>query len=234
MDKKIVIAIDGFSSCGKSTMAKNLAKTIQYIYIDSGAMYRATTLFAMESGFISNNQIDTKKLKKELPNMQIKFAIDPKTGLPETYLNGVNVENKIRSMEVSSNVSPIAALDFVREEMVRQQQAMGNAKGIVMDGRDIGTTVFPQAELKIFVTASAQVRAQRRYDEMLAKTGSANYNEILENIKQRDHIDQTRAVSPLVKANDALTLDNSNLTIEEQQEWLVDQYKRVINSVAKE
>lgn len=229
--KKIIIAIDGFSSCGKSTMAKDLANEIGYIYIDSGAMYRATTLFALNNQTIDKNgNINIEQLKQALPNLEITFKLNKQTHLPETYLNGMNVEQQIRSMEVSKLVSPIAALDFVRTEMVAQQQAMGLEKGIVMDGRDIGTTVFPNAELKIFVTASSAVRAQRRYDEMLQKTGEANYNDILKNIEERDHIDQTRAVSPLKQANDALVLDNSNMTIAEQKSWLLQEFQRVASS----
>ncbi|EGJ70296.1 Cytidylate kinase [Bacteroides coprosuis DSM 18011] len=226
--KKITIAVDGFSSCGKSTMAKDLAREIGYIYIDSGAMYRATTLFALQNNiFDSNNEIDTSLLKELLPSMIISFKLNPETKTPETYLNNQLVEKEIRSMEVSQRVSPIAAIDFVREEMVKQQQAMGKNKGIVMDGRDIGTTVFPNAELKIFVTATPQVRAQRRYDEMIAKTGKADFNEILKNIEERDYIDQNRKVSPLKQADDALVLDNSSLTIAEQKEWLLQQFARV-------
>ena len=226
--KKITIAIDGFSSCGKSTMAKDLAKEIGYIYIDSGAMYRAVTLYSIENGIFSGDTIDTEKLKQRIDDIHISFRIDPETGRPNTYLNGVNVENKIRTMEVSSKVSPISALGFVREAMVAQQQEMGKAKGIVMDGRDIGTTVFPDAELKIFVTASPEIRAQRRYDELKAKGQEASFEEILENVKQRDHIDQTREVSPLKKADDALLLDNSHLTIAEQREWLTAEYQKAI------
>jgi cytidylate kinase len=226
--KKITIAIDGFSSCGKSTMAKDLAKEIGYIYIDSGAMYRAVTLYSIENGIFNGDTIDTEKLKQHIDDIHISFRIDPETGRPNTYLNGVNVENKIRTMEVSSKVSPISALGFVREAMVAQQQEMGKAKGIVMDGRDIGTTVFPDAELKIFVTASPEIRAQRRYDELKAKGQEASFEEILENVKQRDHIDQTREVSPLKKADDALLLDNSHLTIAEQKEWLTAEYQKAI------
>lgn len=222
--KKITIAIDGFSSCGKSTMAKDLAKEIGYIYIDSGAMYRAVTLYSMENGIFDGDNIDTETLKHRMNNICISFRINPATGRPDTYLNDVNVENKIRTMEVSSKVSPISALGFVREALVAQQQAMGREKGIVMDGRDIGTTVFPDAELKIFVTASAEVRAQRRYDELQAKGQGADFNEILENVKQRDYIDQNREVSPLRQADDALLLDNTNLTIQQQKEWLFTQY----------
>lgn len=226
--KKIIIAIDGFSSCGKSTMAKDLAREVGYIYIDSGAMYRAVTLYSIENGIFANNDIDVEKLKKEIKNIHISFQLNPETGRPDTYLNGANVENRIRTMEVSSKVSPISTLDFVREEMVAQQQAMGTEKGIVMDGRDIGTTVFPNAELKIFVTASPEIRAQRRYDELKAKGQEASFDEILENVKQRDYIDQNRTVSPLRKAEDALLLDNSDMTIEQQKAWLAEQFNKIV------
>ena len=218
--KKITIAIDGFSSCGKSTMAKDLAREVGYIYIDSGAMYRAVTLYSIENGIFDGDVIDTERLKKEIKDIHISFRLNKETGRPDTYLNGVNVENKIRSMEVSSKVSPISTLDFVREAMVAQQQEMGKQKGIVMDGRDIGTVVFPQAELKIFVTARADVRAQRRYDELKAKGNNPVYEEILHNVEERDRIDQTRAISPLRRATDALLLDNSDMTIAQQKEWL--------------
>ncbi len=224
--KKIIIAIDGFSSCGKSTMAKDLAREIGYIYIDSGAMYRAVTLYSMKNGIFNGDDIDTGKLEKEMENIRITFRLNPETGRPDTYLNGVNVEKDIRSMEVSARVSPIATLAFVRQAMVRQQQEMGKAKGIVMDGRDIGTTVFPDAELKVFVTASPEIRAQRRYDELKAKGETAGFESILENVKQRDYIDQHREVSPLKKADDALLLDNSHLTIGEQKEWLLEQFRK--------
>ena len=226
--KKITIAIDGFSSCGKSTMAKDLAREVGYIYIDSGAMYRAVTLYSIENGIFDGDIIDTEKLKKEIGNIHISFRLN-KEGRPETYLNDVNVEDKIRSMSVSSKVSPTSALDFVRKEMVAQQQSMGAKKGIVMDGRDIGTTVFPNAELKIFVTATPEIRARRRYDELKAKGQEASFDEILENVKQRDYIDQHRDVSPLRKADDALLLDNTNLTIAQQKEWLFDQFNKVTN-----
>lgn len=231
--KKITIAIDGFSSCGKSTMAKDLAREIGYIYIDSGAMYRAVTLYCIENGFVDGKEINTDKLREAMKDIRISFQLNAETGRPDTYLNGVNVESKIRTMEVSSLVSPVAALDFVREAMVAQQQAMGKEKGIVMDGRDIGTTVFPDAELKIFVTASAEIRAQRRYDELKAKGQEASYEEILENVKGRDFIDQNREVSPLRKADDAILLDNSNLTIAEQKEWLMKQFEFTIGGVDK-
>ena len=225
--KKIVIAVDGFSSCGKSTMAKDLAREIGYIYIDSGAMYRAVTLYGIENGIFNGDVIDVEKLRNEIKNIHISFRLNPETGRPDTYLNGMNVENKIRTMEVSSKVSPISALNFVREAMVAQQQAMGKEKGIVMDGRDIGTTVFPNAELKIFVTATPEIRAQRRYEELKAKGQEASFDEILENVKQRDYIDQNRDVSPLRKAKDALLLDNTNLTIEQQKEWLFENFNKV-------
>lgn len=231
--KKITIAIDGFSSCGKSTMAKDLAREIGYIYIDSGAMYRAVTLYCIENSLVDGKDINTDKLREAMKNIRISFQLNAETGRPDTYLNGVNVESKIRTMEVSSLVSPVATLDFVREAMVAQQQAMGEEKGIVMDGRDIGTTVFPDAELKIFVTASAEVRAQRRYDELKAKGQEASYEEILANVKERDFIDQNREVSPLRKADDAILLDNSNLTIAEQKEWLMKQFEFTIGGVDK-
>ena len=224
--KKITIAIDGFSSCGKSTMAKDLAREIGYIYIDSGAMYRAVTLFCLDNGLFTGDNIDTERLEQEMGNIRISFRLNPETGRPDTYLNDVNVENRIRSMEVSAHVSPVAALPFVRQALVAQQQQMGREKGIVMDGRDIGTTVFPDAELKVFVTASPEIRAQRRYDELKAKGQPADYEDILANVKQRDDIDQHRAVSPLRRADDALLLDNSHLTIAEQKAWLIEQYRR--------
>lgn len=225
--RKITIAIDGFSSCGKSTMAKDLAREIGYIYIDSGAMYRAVTLYSIENGIFHGDEIDKEKLKAQLGDIHISFRLNAETGRPDTYLNGVNVENRIRTMEVSAKVSPIATLDFVREAMVAQQQVMGKEKGIVMDGRDIGTTVFPDAELKVFVTASPEIRAQRRYDELKAKGEAASFDEILENVKQRDYIDQHREVSPLKKAEDALLLDNSHLSLTQQKEWLKEQFERI-------
>ena len=227
--KKITIAIDGYSSCGKSTMAKDLAREIGYIYIDSGAMYRAVTLYCLDNGIFTEAGIDVERLKKEILNLSISFQLNPETQRPITCLNGVNVEDRIRTMEVSSHVSPIAALGFVREALGKQQQEMGKAKGIVMDGRDIGTVVFPDAELKIFVTASAEIRAQRRYDELRAKGQEASYEEILANVKERDHIDMNREVSPLRQAADAILLDNSQLTIEEQKLWLQEQYQKAIN-----
>lgn len=225
--KKIIIAIDGFSSCGKSTMAKDLAKEIGYIYIDSGAMYRAVTLYCIEHQlFNADNSIREEELKEQMDNIRISFQLNPETQRPQTYLNEINVEDRIRTLEVSSRVSPVAALEFVRKALVKQQQEMGKAKGIVMDGRDIGTAVFPNAELKIFVTASAEIRAQRRYDELKAKGQEASFEDILHNVEERDRIDQTRKVSPLRKADDAILLDNSHLTIEEQKEWLKEQFEK--------
>lgn len=225
--KKIVIAIDGFSSCGKSTMAKDLARRIGYVYVDTGAMYRSVTLFALNHHlFNEDGSVKADQLEKLMPEVNISFKLNTETGRPDTYLNGVCVENDIRGMEVSSHVSPIAAIPFVREALVAQQQRMGGDKGIVMDGRDIGTTVFPEAELKIFVTASAEVRAQRRYDELKAKGAEANYDDILKNVQERDYIDTHREVSPLRKADDALDLDNSHMTIEEQNAWLMQRFEQ--------
>ncbi len=226
--KKITIAIDGYSSCGKSTMAKDLARSIGYVYIDTGAMYRAVTLYAMRHGIIHSGSIDADKLQAEMGNINISFKLNTETGMPDTYLNGELVEREIRTLEVSNNVSPIATLAFVRAAMVCQQQAMGKEKGIVMDGRDIGTTVFPDAELKIFVTASPEVRAQRRYDELKGKGMPAEYNDILANVKERDYIDSHREVSPLRQAEDAVVLDNSHMTIPEQKEWLLAKFKETI------
>ena len=223
--KKITIAIDGFSSCGKSTMAKDLAKKIGYVYIDSGAMYRAVTLYAMEHGCFDDKALDTEKLRSMMGNIHISFKFNPETGRPDTYLNNNKVEDRIRSMEVSERVSIVAALDFVRTEMVAQQQAFGKEKGVVMDGRDIGTTVFPDAELKIFLTASPEIRAQRRFDELKAKGQEASFDEILQNVKDRDYLDQHREVSPLVQAEDAILLDNSHLTIDQQNDWLMEQFR---------
>ncbi|MEJ8762168.1 (d)CMP kinase [Phocaeicola sp. HCN-40430] len=229
--KKIIIAIDGFSSCGKSTMAKDLAKEIGYIYIDSGAMYRAVTLYCLEHQlFDEKDQVKEEELKACMNDIHISFRLNPETQRPMTYLNGSNVEDRIRTMEVSSHVSPVAALGFVREALVRLQQEMGKEKGIVMDGRDIGTAVFPQAELKIFVTASPEIRAQRRYDELKAKGQEASFEDILYNVKERDRIDQTRAISPLRQAEDAILLDNSQLTIQEQKEWLKTQFLKATHA----
>ncbi len=223
--KKITIAIDGYSSCGKSTMAKDLAREVGYIYVDTGAMYRSVTLYAMRNGlFNADGSINTCELEQKMGEINISFRLNSETGRPDTYLNGELVEKDIRTMEVSARVSPIAALPFVRKALVARQQAMGNEKGIIMDGRDIGTVVFPDAELKIFVTASAEVRAQRRYDELKAKGMPADFDDILKNVKERDYIDSHREVSPLRKADDAIELDNSNMTIAEQKAWLMQKF----------
>ena len=225
--KKITIAIDGFSSCGKSTMAKDLAREAGYIYVDTGAMYRAVTLYALRGGmFNADGSIKTDELLVGMADIKIEFRLNTETGRPDTYLNNECVERQIRTMEVSSHVSLVAALPFVRSALVERQQLMGRDKGVVMDGRDIGTTVFPDAELKIFVTASAEVRARRRYDELMAKGMPADYDEILKNVKDRDYMDSHREVSPLRKADDALELDNSNMTIAEQKAWLMEKFKK--------
>lgn len=227
--KKIVIAIDGYSSCGKSTMAKNLARQLGYVYVDTGAMYRAMTLYALRHQlFEADGEVDAASLQRAMPDIRISFQFNKQTGKPDTYLNDELVEQEIRTMQVSERVSMIAALPFVRTALVAQQQRMGKDKGIVMDGRDIGTVVFPHAELKIFVTASAEVRAQRRYDELQQKGMPARYDEILKNVQERDYIDSHREVSPLRKADDAIELDNSNLTIDEQQQWLLHQVDKVL------
>ncbi len=229
--KKITIAIDGHSSCGKSTMAKDLARKVGYIYVDTGAMYRSVTLYALRNGlFNDDDSIKTDELEKQMDNIHITFQLNEETGRPDTYLNGECVEQEIRSLEVSNHVSPIAALGFVREAMVAQQQLMGQGGGVVMDGRDIGTVVFPNAELKIFVTASAEVRAQRRFKELQEKGMPADYDDILKNVQERDYIDSHREVSPLRQADDALLLDNSNMTIPEQNEWLMQRFQQATSS----
>ena len=222
--KQITIAIDGHSSCGKSTMAKALARRVGYVYVDTGAMYRSVTLYALRHGlFAADGSINTEALRAAMADIVIdQRLID---GTTTTFLNGENVEREIRSLEVSNHVSPIAALDFVRTALVAQQQRMGQDGGIVMDGRDIGTVVFPHAELKIFVTASAQVRAQRSYDELQQKGMPADYEAILKNVEERDYIDSHREVSPLRQAPDALLLDNSHMTIAEQDEWLMQRFR---------
>lgn len=228
--RKIIIAIDGYSSCGKSTMAKNLAKEIGYVYVDTGAMYRAVTLFALRKGFFkTDDEVDEEALKASLPDIHITFRLNNATGRPDTYLNDENVEQEIRDMKVSAHVSVIAALPFVRQLLVAQQQLMGKEKGIVMDGRDIGTVVFPHAELKVFVTASPEVRAQRRYDELKQKGQDVSFDDILKNVQERDYIDSHRATSPLRKADDAIELDNSHLTIAQQQQWLLDAYRKAVS-----
>ena len=224
--KKIIVAIDGHSSCGKSTMAKSLAAQVGYIYVDTGAMYRAVTLFAMRQGlFDAQGQPDAARLEALVPKIEVSFRLDPDTHLPLVCLNGEVVEEEVRTLEVSSHVSAIAALPFVREALTRQQQRMGEEKGIVMDGRDIGTVVFPQAELKVFVTASAKVRAQRRFLELTAKGQTVAFEDILRNVQERDYIDSHREVAPLRQADDALVLDNSEMTREEQMQWLLNRFE---------
>ena len=223
---KIVVAIDGHSSCGKSTIAKAVAVRFGYIFIDSGAMYRAVTLFALRHQLISEGTVKEQELIDLLPEIQIDFRYNPEKQKSDTYLNGENVEEEIRQLTVSQNVSPVATIAEVRAAMVRLQQEMGKDKGIVMDGRDIGTVVFPDAELKLFVTASAEIRAQRRFDELTAKGEPVSYAEILQNVQERDRIDSTREASPLRKADDALVLDNSHMTREEQLVWVIEQVER--------
>lgn len=220
--KKIIVAIDGLSSCGKSTMARELAQEVGYTYIDTGAMYRAVTLYALRHGLLApDGQIDTAALEKQMDDIRITFRVNPATGRSETYLNGEQVEAAIRGMEVSAQVSRIASLPFVRRALVAQQQAMGREKGVVMDGRDIGTVVFPEAELKIFVTATDEVRAQRRVDELRAKGTEVSMEEVLRNVRERDRLDMERAESPLRRADDAIELDNTHLTIPEQRALLL-------------
>ena len=214
--KNITIAIDGFSSTGKSTLAKQLAKHLGYIYVDTGAMYRAVALFAMENGFINKETFDKEKLISSLSDIKLQFEFNPESGFAEMFLNDKNVENEIRSMEVSGNVSRVAEVSEVRSKLVEQQQEMGKNKAIVMDGRDIGTVVFPDAELKIFMTASAETRAQRRFDELEAKGDVVTFEDVLKNVQERDYIDTHREDSPLVMADDAIEIDNSYLTREEQ------------------
>lgn len=216
MNKKITIAIDGFSSTGKSTVAKQLAKELGYVYVDTGAMYRAVSLYAMRNNFISENSFDKEGLISRLDDINLKFIFDPDLGFAAIYLNDENIEEEIRTLEVSNYVSKVAAVSQVREKLVSQQQLMGKEKGVVMDGRDIGTVVFPNAELKLFMTATAKERAQRRYKELIDKGQDVNYKEVLKNVEERDHLDTTRDDSPLVKASDAVEIDNSALSIDEQ------------------
>ena len=225
----IIIAIDGYSSSGKSSMAKSLAKKIGYRYIDSGAMYRAVTLYAMRNNLISTDFLNKESLIKALPDIVIDFKVN--TDKQHTLLNGEDVENEIRQLAVSNNVSTIATIPEVRHALVTMQQALGNKKGIVMDGRDIGTTVFPDAEMKVFVNASAETRAQRRYLELKEKGQEISYQEILDNVLKRDHMDETRSESPLRKADDAVTLDNSTMSISEQDEWLLNLYNKTIEQL---
>ena len=218
---RITIAIDGYSSCGKSTMAKELARRIGYIYIDSGAMYRAVTLYCLENNLIINNIVQREALAQVMNNIKITFATNPNTNKQETYLNGICVEKEIRTMRVSDCVSLVSQIDFVREALVAQQRAMGNNKGIVMDGRDIGTVVFPKAELKLFLTASPEVRAERRYQELKAKGEEPVFDEVLADVNDRDYRDTHRVESPLKQAEDAVVVDNSNMTREEQMQHII-------------
>ena len=224
--EKINIAVDGFSSCGKSTIAKGLAKKLGYTYIDSGAMYRAVALFAYRNGWMTDTDINETELQKHISEIEISFKTNPE-GQQETYLNGENVEKEIRSLQIGNGASRVSTIGFVRRELVRQQQEMGKKKGVVMDGRDIGTVVFPDAELKIFLTASPEVRAQRRFDEMKAKGENPIFDEVLANVKERDLRDTTRDESPLRKADDAVELDNSHITIEEQLQWAMDMFNKI-------
>ena len=217
----MIIAIDGHSSCGKSTIAKSLAKRLGFTYVDTGAMYRAVTLFCQQNNLIQNGVVDEENLAKRIGDISISFTLNNSTQLQDTYLNGVNVEKQIRSMEVAHDVSTVSKIGFVRKAMVEKQQEYGKNANVVMDGRDIGTVVFPNADYKFFVTASPEIRAQRRYDELMGKEGKANYNEILENLKQRDLIDSTRKESPLRQADDAILVDTSNMTREGQLEWIL-------------
>lgn len=226
MKEKIIIAIDGHSSCGKSTVAKDLAKALSIAYIDTGAMYRSVTLYALRNGIMKDKKVDEQKLIEILPKIKITFDFNSQQKRNETYLNGENVESEIRNLEVSNNVSIISAIGAVRRQLVEWQRQMGNLKSVVMDGRDIGTVVFPKADLKLFMTASDEVRAQRRYDELMQKGEKVNYDEILANVRERDRIDSTRAESPLRKADDAILLDNSNMTMQEQFDWIINQLKQ--------
>lgn len=226
--KRIIIAVDGFSSCGKSTLAKDLARELSYIYVDTGAMYRAVTLFCIQNNLVANGIINEGELRREIKNIEVSFRFDPVRGGNVTLLNGKDVENEIRQMEVSNLVSPVSALKFVRDEMVELQRKMGIKRGIVMDGRDIGTVVFPDAELKLFVVASPEIRAQRRYDELKAKGVDVSFDEILENVTQRDHMDSNRKESPLRRADDAILLDNSNINQQQQLAIVLDLVKKLI------
>lgn len=223
-NKKIIIAIDGYSSCGKSTFAKALAARLGYIFIDTGAMYRAVTLYAMREGIADRPQA----VVDALPKIEIAFRFNPESGRSEVYLNGENVEREIRRIDVSNQVSTISSIPEVRAKLVALQQAMGEARGVVMDGRDIGTVVFPNAELKIFMTADPRVRAERRYKELLAKGEEVSLADIEKNVRERDRQDETRAVSPLRRAEDAVVLDNSHMTIEEQMEWVDGLLKKLL------
>ena len=219
--KKITIAIDGFSSTGKSTVAKQLAKALGYVYVDSGAMYRAVTLYAMQNKIIAEDYFDIEKLVSELDAIKITFKYNDRVGFAEVYLNGINVEKEVRTLEVSQNVSQVAEISEVRKMLVLQQKQMGQDKGVVMDGRDIGTVVFPDAELKLFMTASAETRAKRRYKELVERSENVSYEDVLKNVESRDFIDSTREDSPLMKAEDAIEIDNSHLSLKAQFEKLL-------------
>lgn len=225
--KKINIAVDGYSSCGKSTIAKGLAKELGYTYIDSGAMYRAVALSAIRNGWITESDIDEQALREHISDIKITFVINSEGG-QETYLNGENVEKEIRTLKVANGASRISAIGFVRKELVRQQKELGKKKGVVMDGRDIGTVVFPDSEMKLFLTSSPEIRAKRRYDEMIERKENADYYEVLANVKERDLRDTTRKESPLVKANDAIELDNSNIGIKEQLDLALEMFNKII------
>ena len=226
--QKIVIAIDGHSSCGKSTFAKAIAARLGYIFIDTGAMYRAVTLCALEAGAIRDGEVDAERVVGLLPQINISFRFNAERGASDVYVNGECVEPRIRSIEVSSAVSSISSIPAVREKLVAMQQQMGRDRGVVMDGRDIGTVVFPDAELKIFMTADAEVRARRRYDELTAKGDKVTLEEILENVIARDKADMEREISPLRRAADAVVLDNSRMTVEEQMEWFMERYRQIV------
>lgn len=225
---KITIAIDGFSSTGKSTVAKQLAKYLGYVYVDSGAMYRAVTFYTMQKGLINADDFNVEALIYQLPNINISFKFNETLGFAEVYLNGKNIEKEIRTLEVSSFVSKVATIVDVRHKLVEQQQKMGESRGVVMDGRDIGTVVFPKAELKLFMTASAEKRAKRRYDELIERGDDVNYDDVLKNVQERDYLDSNRKDSPLIKANDAIEIDNSNMTLEEQFEKILQLVKMTI------
>ena len=228
--KKIIIAIDGFSSCGKSTFAKAIAARLGYIFIDTGAMYRAVTLYALEHGAIIDGKVAEDRVVALLPDVNISFRFNAERGASDAYVNGERVEDKIRSIEVSNMVSHVSSIAQVREKLVAMQQQMGRARGVVMDGRDIGTVVFPDAELKIFMTADAQVRAERRYAELKAKGDNVTMEEILENVISRDKADMTREISPLRQAEDAVVLDNSHMSVEEQMAWFMERYQKIVNA----
>ena len=228
--QKIVIAIDGFSSCGKSTFAKAIAARLGYIFIDTGAMYRAVTLYALEQGAIVEGKVDEAAVVALLPEVNITFKFNAERGASDVYVNGELAEGKIRSIEVSNCVSSVSSIREVREKLVAMQQQMGRERGVVMDGRDIGTVVFPDAELKIFMTAEPKVRAERRYAELTAKGDKVTMEEILENVISRDKADMERAISPLRQAEDAVVLDNSYMSVEEQMAWVMERYEQIVKA----